>query len=157
MTVYVPYTWTQALADLGQIAPIATLTGFFLFAIVVDLVLPRSRRGGAVAIVAVVGFTYSLGTAVYRWLYATGDYAYQKFATGDNFALFFEIMFAILGILTVALSHSYLRKRGMLESEFHILIMGAVIGMMVLASATSLVTVFLGLELLSIALYRKWD
>ena len=153
MTVYVPYTWTQALADLGQIAPIATLTGFFLFAIVVDLVLPRSRRGGAVAIVAVVGFTYSLGTAVYRWLYATGDYAYQKFASGDNFALFFEILFAILGILTVALSHSYLRKRGMLESEFHILIMGAVIGMMVLASATSLVTVFLGLELLSIALY----
>jgi NADH-quinone oxidoreductase subunit N len=153
MTVYVPYTWTQALADLGQIAPIATLIGFFLFAIVVDLVLPKGRRSGAVAIVAVVGFTYSLGTAVYRWLYATGDYAYQKFATGDNFALFFEILFATLGILTVALSHSYLRKRGMLESEFHILIMGAVIGMMVLASATSLVTVFLGLELLSIALY----
>jgi NADH-quinone oxidoreductase subunit N len=153
MTVYVPYTWTQALADLGQIAPIATLIGFFLFAIVVDLVLPKGRRSGAVAIVAVVGFTYSLGTAVYRWLYATGDYAYQKFATGDNYALFFEILFATLGILTVALSHSYLRKRGMLESEFHILIMGAVIGMMVLASATSLVTVFLGLELLSIALY----
>jgi NADH-quinone oxidoreductase subunit N len=41
----------------------------------------------------------------------------------------------------------------MLEGEFHILIMAAVIGMMVLASATSLVTVFLGLELLSIALY----
>jgi NADH-quinone oxidoreductase subunit N len=147
------YTWSQALADLGQIAPIATLTGFLLFAIVVDLVLPKNRRGGAVAIVAVVGFTYTLGTAVYRWLYAQGDFAYHRFATGDNFALFFEIMFATLGILTVALSHSYLRKRGMLESEFHILIMAAVIGMMVLASATSLVTVFLGLELLSIALY----
>jgi NADH-quinone oxidoreductase subunit N len=147
------YSWSQALADLGQIAPIATLTGFFLFAIVTDLVLPKRRRGGAVAIVAVTGFTYSLGTAVYRWLYAQGGYAYHQFATGDNFALFFEILFATLGILTVALSHSYLRKRGMLESEFHILIMAAVIGMMVLASATSLVTVFLGLELLSIALY----
>ncbi len=147
------YTWSQALADLGQIAPIATLTGFFLFAIVVDLVLPKSRRGGAVAIVAVTGFAYSLGTAVYRWLYAQGGYAYHQFATGDNFALFFEILFASLGILTVALSHSYLRRRGLLESEFHILIMSAVIGMMVLGSATSLVTVFLGLELLSIALY----
>ena len=153
MSADLNYTWSQALADLSQIAPIATLTGFFLFAIVVDLVLPKSRRSGAVAIVAVVGFTYSLGTAVYRWLYAQGDFAYHRFATGDNFALFFEIMFATLGILTVALSHSYLRKRGMLESEFHILIMAAVIGMMVLASATSLVTVFLGLELLSIALY----
>jgi NADH-quinone oxidoreductase subunit N len=147
------YTWAQAQADWGQIAPIAALTGFFLLAIVVDLVLPKQRRGGAVAMVAVVGFAYSLGTAIYRWLYATGGYAYHRFATGDNFALFFEILFASLGILTVALAHSYLVRRRMLESEFHILVMAAVIGMMVLASATSLVTVFLGLELLSIALY----
>jgi NADH-quinone oxidoreductase subunit N len=103
--------------------------------------------------VAVVGFAYSLGTAIYRWLYAEGGYAYHRFASGDSFALFFEILFASLGILTVALAHSYLVRRGLLESEFHILVMAAVIGMMVLGSATSLVTVFLGLEMLSIALY----
>ena len=147
------YSWSQALNDLGQIAPIASLTGFFLLAIVADLGLPRSRRGGVSAMIAVVGFAYALGAALYRWLYATGGYAYHRFATGDNFALFFEILFASLGILTVALSHSYLKRRGLLQSEFHILIMAAVIGMMVLASATSLVTVFLGLELLSISLY----
>src|SRR6266576_1837697 len=147
------YSWSQAQADLGQIAPIVALTGFFLFAVVVDLVLPRSRRGGAVAMFAVTGFALSLLVAGYRWVNGGVGYAYHKFATGDNFALFFEILFASLGILTVALSHSYLRKRGFLESEFHILIMAAVIGMMVLGSATSLVTVFLGLELLSIALY----
>ncbi|HKV89384.1 MAG TPA: NADH-quinone oxidoreductase subunit N, partial [Candidatus Dormibacteraeota bacterium] len=147
------YTWAQALADLGQIAPIAALTGFWLFAIIADLALPRPRRGNVVAIVAAVGYAYSLGTVFYRWTQATGGYAYHRFATGDDYALFFEMLFAILGILTVALSHSYLRRRGLLESEFHILIMAAVIGMMVLASATSLVTVFLGLELLSIALY----
>ena len=147
------YSWYQALSDLGQIAPIATLTGFFLFAIVVDLVLPRTRRAGAIAMVAVVGYAYSLATALVRWQLNDGTYAYHRFATGDNFALFFEVLFASLGILTVALSHSYLRRRRLLESEFHILIMAAVIGMMVLASATSLVTVFLGLELLSIALY----
>ena len=37
------YTWSQALNDLSQIAPIVTLTGFFLFAIVADLVL----KGGS--------------------------------------------------------------------------------------------------------------
>src|SRR5437899_4598471 len=147
------YSWEHALTDLGQISPIVAVTGFFLLAIVTDLVLPRSRRGGAVAMVAVVGFAYSLGTIAYRWAFATGGYAYHRFATGDNFALFFELLFASLGILTVALSHSYLKRRGLLESEFHILVMAAVIGMMVLGSATSLVTVFLGLELLSISLY----
>src|SRR5213082_269525 len=124
-----------------------------LFALVLDLVLPKKRRDGAVAIAAAVGFAYALGVAVFRWLYGTNGYAYHKFATGDDFSLFFELLFASLGILTVALAHSYLRRRGMLESEFHILVMAAVIGMMVLASATSLVTVFLGLELLSLFLY----
>ncbi len=147
------YTWPQALADLSQIAPIAALTGFLLFTLALDLVLPRERRDGAVAISAVVGFAYALGVAVYRWLYGSGGYAYHRFASGDNFSLFFETLFASLGILTVALSHSYLKRRGLRESEFHILTMAAVIGMMVLASATSLVTVFLGLEMLSLALY----
>src|SRR5213082_1750380 len=124
-----------------------------LFALVLDLVLPKKRRDGAVAIAAAVGFAYALGVAVFRWLYGTNGYAYHKFATGDDFSLFFELLFASLGILTVALSHSYLKRRGLLESEFHILVMAAVIGMMVLGSATSLVTVFLGLELLSISLY----
>ncbi len=147
------YTWGQALADLGQIAPIASLTGFLLFAIVTDLALPKRRRGGAIAMVAATGYVYSLATAVYRWNYADNAPAYHNFATGDKFALFFETLFAVLGILTVAVSHSYLQRRGMLEGEFHILVIAAVIGMMVLAAATSLVTVFLGLELLSIALY----
>jgi NADH-quinone oxidoreductase subunit N len=147
------YSWSQALSDLGQIAPIASLTLFLLFAIVTDLVLPIKRRGGAVAIVAGTGYAYSLGTAFYRWNYAAVGPAYHGYATGDNFALFFEILFATLGILTVAVSHAYLKRRGFLEAEFHILIVAAVIGMMVLASATSLVTVFLGLEMFSIALY----
>jgi len=147
------YSWSQAASDLGQISPVVALAGFFLFGVVADLVLPRVRRGGVTAMIAVVGFAYSLGTSLYRWQFATGGYAYHRFATGDSFALFFEVLFASLGILTVALSHSYLRKRGMLASEFHILTMAAVIGMMVLASATSLVTVFLGLELLSLSLY----
>ncbi len=149
----ITYSWGQAVSDLSQIAPIAALTGFLLFAIVTDLALPKSRRGDAVAMVAAVGYVLSLAVAVYRWNYATGGPAYKGYATGDTFALFFEIMFAVLGILTVAISHPYLKRRGMLEGEFHILILAAVIGMMVLASATSLVTVFLGLELLSIALY----
>ncbi len=149
----ITYTWSQALADLSQIAPIVALTVFLLFAIVVDLALPKGRRGDAVAMVAAVGYVLALATAFYRWNYGSNGPAYSGFATGDKFALFFEMLFAILGILTLAVAHSYLRRRRFVAGEFHVLILAAVIGMMVLASATSLVTVFLGLELLSIALY----
>ena len=149
----VTYTWGQALADLTQIAPIVALIVFMLFAIVVDLVMPKSRRGDLVAMVAAVGYVSALATAFFRWTYGANGPAYYGYATGDKFALFFEILFAVLGILTLAVSHSYLRRRRFLVGEFHILILAAVIGMMVLGSATSLVTAFLGLELLSIALY----
>jgi NADH:ubiquinone oxidoreductase subunit 2 (chain N) len=149
----ITYTWSQALADLSQIAPIVALTGFLLFAIVVDLALPKSRRGDAVAMVAAVGYVAALATAFYRWNYGNNGPAYQGYATGDKFSLFFEVLFAVLGILTLAVSHSYLKRRRFVAGEFHVLILAAVIGMMVLASATSLVTAFLGLELLSIALY----
>ena len=149
----VTYTWGQALADLSQIAPIAVLTLFLLFAIVVDLAMPKSRRGDLVAVVAAVGYVAALATAFYRWSYGTNGPAYSGYATGDKFALFFEILFAVLGVLTLAVSHPYLLRRRFLVGEFHILILAAVIGMMVLGSATSLVTAFLGLELLSIALY----
>src|SRR5207344_43114 len=104
-TADLSYTWSQALADLSQIASIATMTGFMLFAIVTDLVLPKHRRGGAVAIVAVVGFSFAGAAAAYRWVYGEGGSAYHQFATGDDFALFFEVLFATLGILTVAVSH----------------------------------------------------
>src|SRR5207302_10603227 len=87
------------------------------------------------------------------WQRGGGHGAYFGFATGDSFAVFFEMLFSILGILTVIVSHAYVRRRDFLEAEFHVLTLAAVIGMMVLGAATSLVTVFLGLELLSIALY----
>ena len=147
------YTWSQALADLSQIAPIVALTVFLLFAIVVDLALPKSRRGDAVTMVAAVGYVAALATAFYRWNDGNNGPAYSGYATGDKFSLFFEMLFAVLGILTLAVSHSYLKRRRFVAGEFHVLILAAVIGMMVLASATSLVTAFLGLELLSIALY----
>jgi NADH-quinone oxidoreductase subunit N len=150
------YSGSQALSDLTQIAPIVAVTVALLVAIVLDLVLPRAARGPVSAVVAAVGLLLALALAVaywFRWLPGGGKTAYFQFATGDGFALFFEALFAVLGVFTIAVARSYLIRRAFLESEFYVLLLAAVVGMMVLASATSLVTVFLGLETLSISLY----
>lgn len=55
--------------------------------------------------------------------------------------------------MTVFISEPYLRRRHLLGAEFHILVMAATLGMMALAAATSLVTVFISLETFSVALY----
>jgi len=50
-------------------------------------------------------------------------------------------------------SRSYLVKRNIFRGEFYVLGLFAVLGMLVLVSAHSLLTIYLGLELLSLSLY----
>lgn len=153
-TVHVPaYSAGQAASDLGQIAPLVAVTAALLAAMVLDLLLPRRLGGPVSAGVAAAGLVAALIVAAGRFIAGVGGPAYYGYATGDRFALFFEMLFAVLGILTVIIGSAYVRRRGFLEAEFHVLTLAATAGMMALASATSLVTVFLGLETLSIALY----
>jgi NADH-quinone oxidoreductase subunit N len=149
----VDYSFARAADDLRQVAPITAVTATLLVAMVVDLVLPPRRRGSVVAGISVVGLLVALALAALNWIQGGGHSAYFGFATGDSFATYFEMLFGVLGVLTIIVSHAYVRRRDFLESEFHVLTLAAIIGMMVLGAATSLVTVFLGLELLSIALY----
>jgi NADH-quinone oxidoreductase subunit N len=50
-------------------------------------------------------------------------------------------------------SYAYLEKRGLLKGEFFVLGLFALLGIMVLISANSLVTLYLGVELLALSLY----
>src|SRR4030065_1243682 len=59
--------------------------------------------------------------------------------------------------LTVAVvmvySRDYLRQRGLYKGEFFVLALFALLGMMVMVSASHFLTLYLGLELLSLSLY----
>jgi len=61
----------------------------------------------------------------------------------------------ILGtsLLTVVISPGYLIRRKLHHGEYYSLLMAATVGMMLLAGATSLMVIFLAIELLSISLY----
>lgn len=50
-------------------------------------------------------------------------------------------------------SHSYISDRGLLKGEFFSLILFATLGMMVMISASHFLTLYIGLELLSLSLY----
>jgi NADH-quinone oxidoreductase subunit N len=148
----VSYSWTQALNDLGQISPILAVTVALLVAMVADLLLPERLRGAAAAAISLLGLVAALVAALLLYQSGGGG-AYSQFATGDHFAVYFHVFFAVLGILAILVTHPYLAKRGFLQPEYYILLLAATAGMMVMGAATSLVSIFLGLELLSISLY----
>jgi NADH-quinone oxidoreductase subunit N len=95
-----------------------------------------------------------LGTAIlsFIWMPYEGT-AFNNMVTTGGYGSFFSAIFAISGLLTVLLSHGYLRREGAARGEFYLLILFATIGMMLMASAADLIVVFLGLELMSITLY----
>jgi NADH-quinone oxidoreductase subunit N len=71
----------------------------------------------------------------------------------DNFALVLKALFLLSGYVVVLLSTNYMAEGDYWESEFYSLTVASLVGMLVMASARDLVTMFVALELLSIPAY----
>jgi NADH-quinone oxidoreductase subunit N len=64
-----------------------------------------------------------------------------------------KLALVAFGVLTVWLAREYMTREGIEESEFYALVMFAVAGMMLMASASDLIVIFIALETFSLALY----
>ncbi len=90
---------------------------------------------------------------------AVGYYAYRGYTATvgaiavDNFRWAADEIFLIATIGTIAMSLDYNRREGITPGESHVLLLLATSGMMILAAARDLIIVFLGIELMSIAIY----
>jgi proton-translocating NADH-quinone oxidoreductase chain M/proton-translocating NADH-quinone oxidoreductase chain N len=71
----------------------------------------------------------------------------------DNFSLFFYLMLAAIGILTIMISSQAVEQEELPQGEYYALTLFAIAGMMMIASATDLLVIFLALEILSLAVY----
>jgi NADH-quinone oxidoreductase subunit N len=71
----------------------------------------------------------------------------------DRFALAFDLLFLVTALLAILLSMADLRLKGVEYGEFYALILFATAGMTMMAGSTSLLGLFLGLEILSLPLY----
>ncbi len=147
---------TKPAIDWVAALPLLILIGASPLVLLVGLFKSRAARHGAVPLLSAAAFLVAgiLGAA--QW----GDNTALFVAAGSQGALVFdELAIAILGIVcltgfvTVILS---LRSRAPEEAEhgeYYALLLAAAAGMVVLAAAQNLITLFVGLELLSIPLY----
>ena len=73
--------------------------------------------------------------------------------SADNFGLFVTLVLVVVGILTVALSSQVVERDGINPGEYHSLTLFAIGGMMLMATATDLLVIFIALEILSLSVY----
>ena len=135
--------------DMAALAPMLAVT---LAALATMLAEAFRRRGerlplGALGIVGLVG----AGVATVA-LWGRGSEAFTVIVA-DNFGLFVTLVLVIVGILTIMFSGPVLERDGIPPGEYYTLMLFALVGMIMMATANDLLVIFIALEILSLAVY----
>jgi NADH-quinone oxidoreductase subunit N len=138
--------------DLRPIVPAAIVAVTALFVLLVQAFTPKGRTAPSVPL-SLAGL---LAALVSTWLLANGGARGAVMAgavTSDDFSLFFHALILSVAAIAVLLSSSYLRANGLERGEHYALLLFSVVGMLGLVSSLELVSMFVALEIMSIALY----
>jgi NADH-quinone oxidoreductase subunit N len=136
--------------SLEAILPLIVLTVWVCALVLVDLLIPKDRKGWT-ALLAAVGLVVTLGFVVARFGRPIVGFGGMIFA--DDFANFLNVLILVSGLAGIALAYDYLKRMGLERGEYYTLLLFAMIGMMLMGMTADLIVVFLALELLSIPLY----
>lgn len=136
--------------DFPTILPLIILTTWACVLLLVDLAIPKDRKGWT-ALLAAVGLALTLGSSLLGPAGATAGF--NNMVVRDGFAGFLNALFLLIGLLGIAVGYGYIRRMNIERGEYYPLLLFSVVGMMLMAQATDLIIVFLALELLSIPLY----
>lgn len=164
------FTYVASASDWVRIVPILVLAGMGLITLLADLLLPQGAKArlalekhpGAsipssfllLPFLGLLGLAGALAATIV--LFATGDQqtAFYGMLASDQGTMYAYIIIISAAFLVVLLSPGYIKFQGIIhQGEYYALLLLATIGMMVLAAAQSFLIVFVGIELLSLALY----
>ncbi len=143
--------------DWFAIAPEVSLFGAVLAIVLLRSVVRHHPRVHEASLaIAMIGLaTAGVFTAV-QWHFVQEKGPYQALAgmvAVDGFGIFAKTVVLVATLLGVLLSSNYLKRERLEAAEYFALMLCSATGMMLMTSANDLVTVFLSLEILSIALY----
>jgi len=138
--------------DLRPIVPalILSLTG--LTVLLAQAFTPAGRRTPSAGL-SLTGLLGALATVLLLARGSGRGAVMGGTVVADDFALFLQGLLLAIAIVAVLLSPSYLRANGLDRGEYYALLLFSVVGMLGLVSCRELVSLFVALEIMSIALY----
>lgn len=139
-----------------SIAPVLVLAIGSLVLLTLSAVIPRRSRPGLYPLLtAIIGGAAAVTSAL-CWL-DISDSRPQVTIGGqvfyDHFSMFFCLLVAVATVFGALLSDSYLQREGLDGVESYALMLLAGTGAMLMAESAGTIMLFLGLEIMSIALY----
>ena len=117
-----------------------------------DAFLPTSKLNFSIAQVTLIG-----AIILQLWIYAYGGYhiqtTFKHMFILDSLAQGTKIFTYIIGIVVLVYVKQYIEDKKILQGEFYAIFLFALLGMQVMISANNMLVLYVGLELLSLALY----
>ncbi len=139
--------------DLYLLAPELSLTVLALVVMTIDLLFKRRIVTVSVALIGlIVPAAFSITQAL-TLDFSVSHQAFFNMLVVDQYAIFFQILFLIIAAVMILASYDYVGKYVKADGEFYTLMLFSVTGMMLLASTSELITIYISFELTSIPLY----
>ncbi|MCK9379519.1 MAG: NADH-quinone oxidoreductase subunit NuoN [Sulfuritalea sp.] len=137
--------------DLYPAAPEIFLLLMSFVVLFVDLILGATHRWMA-ALLTVITL---IGCAAITLVTSDGQttLTFSNMFVDDLLSDFLKLMTYLAVIMMLVYSRQYMADRGLDKGEFYLLVLYATLGMMVMISAANFLTMYLGLELMSLSLY----
>lgn len=139
-----------------SILPLLILSIGSLLLLVISSILPKRSRPGLYALLTAVISAAAAGAAVFQWVDIGNHGAVRTIGNQvfyDRFSVLFMLLIAIATLFGALLSDSYLQREGLDGVEAYVLLLLASTGAMLMAASAGTIMLFLGLEIMSIALY----
>lgn len=137
--------------DLYPAAPEIFLLLMAFLVLFVDLIFGTTHRWIAAMLTVITLFGCAAITLV-TWDGQT-TLTFSNMFVDDALSDFLKLMTYFAVIMMLVYSRQYMADRGLDKGEFYVLVLFATLGMMIMISASSLLTMYLGLELMSLSLY----
>jgi len=145
---------TFTLSDLLWQAPVLALAGTGILLVLAEAFASGERRAFLMKL-TVAGSVIAALSAIYVWrkLGGISHPIMGGMLVADNMSCFLLVLFSAVTAFTAMSSADYLHEHGFEIGEYYAVLMLSATGMGILAMAGDLVTVFLGIETMSIGAY----
>ena len=117
----------------------------------VGVYVHANRAYSLIANLTILSLLIVLGLVIFAKPAST--YAFNKLFINDGFAQFVKVLVLLGAVLILLIGDRSMRKTGIARFEYPVLILFATVGMMLMVSANDLMSLYVGLEMQSLALY----
>ena len=138
------------MSNVLAVMPEIVVTVVATLVLLVDTMLPRRAERGWLALLTVAGLLVALVSGPFVAVPGT---AFNGFVQIDTFTTFSRVVFIVLAIFAVLVAPGYLARHDIPAGEYYAIILFSTVGAMTIALSNDLITLFLGIELMSIPVY----